>query len=138
MLPTKRRQDQKAKSNKKAYWRIPVGWTNHLVCRKGRFPKQSHSHQTTAALNLAGTSTRLHVLHTQKLHSRGKLVPHSMQQRNRTAEWVDTFNVALIYFGNKNSKTRKTDASRKASHTAAHPGPPATHPAQLFLKTLPQ
>lgn len=84
----------------------------------------------------AGAGTRPRILHIQKLHSCGKLVPHSKQQREGPAEWADTFALALIYFGNNNSEPSRTGCGERQH--AAQPLPPtALHslfwgPAQGF------
>lgn len=99
-----------------------------LVAREGGSGAAPPAARTASAAARCPTYRHGHTAprsHIQKLHSCGKLVPHSTQQRNGTAEWADTFSLALIYFGNNNSKNRRTDTSGKASHTATQPGPPA-------------
>lgn len=53
-------------------------------------------------------------------------MPHSKQQRERPAEWADTFASALIYFGNNNSEPSRTDRG-EGQHTAQPLPPTAPH-----------
>lgn len=119
-------------------WWVPLGWIKQPVCSQGcpcgaRRSRSRRGHPQLPALRSSSRGTRLHTPHIQKLHSCGKLVPHRTQHTNGTAEWADPLSLGLIYFGNSNSRPRRTDTSRRAAHSARKA---SSCPTQLFLKTI--